>query len=199
MKFELLNIGIYEETVFDEVLAPLKAECFEIENIITSGKGVEYLRTGISAENTARHVLVMRERDRLRSYVSKLVDRYEEAYPHYIPSFKHTNGRLGFDYGNPWINYQAPTEYIANHQHAGVLSYVIWIRVPDTDDSTTGNFQFQYTDIIGRHRDHIIKPTEGKVLIFPSALSHCVYPFYKSEDYRISVSGNVLLDRSKRI
>ena len=36
----------------------------------------------------------------------------------------------------------------------------------------------------------------GKMVIFPATLKHSVYPFYTSDDYRISVSGNFTL-RSK--
>jgi hypothetical protein len=32
---------------------------------------------------------------------------------------------------------------------------------------------------------------EGKMALFPADLNHIVYPFYTSEDYRISISGNV--------
>ena len=34
---------------------------------------------------------------------------------------------------------------------------------------------------------------EGKIMMFPSSLVHCVYPFYTSDDYRISLSGNIWL------
>jgi hypothetical protein len=33
---------------------------------------------------------------------------------------------------------------------------------------------------------------ENTLLLFPAKLTHAVYPFYSSDDYRISVSGNVV-------
>jgi len=33
------------------------------------------------------------------------------------------------------------------------------------------------------------------MLIFPARMTHCVYPFYTSQDYRISISGNVVANR----
>jgi inosine/xanthosine triphosphate pyrophosphatase family protein len=41
------------------------------------------------------------------------------------------------------------------------------------------------------------KTFEGKIAFFPSKLSHCVYPFYSSDDVRISISGNIKLDSKK--
>ena len=38
---------------------------------------------------------------------------------------------------------------------------------------------------------HVDKSYEGKMLMFPSFVQHGVYPFYTSDDYRITVSGNV--------
>ena len=35
------------------------------------------------------------------------------------------------------------------------------------------------------------KSFEGKMLVFPSKLQHLVYPFYTSDEHRITVSGNV--------
>ena len=57
---------------------------------------------------------------------------------------------------------------------------------------------FVYTDIWGRISSHSLnldKSCEGKIAIFPSVLNHIVYPFHTSDNYRISVSGNLV--RSK--
>ena len=32
---------------------------------------------------------------------------------------------------------------------------------------------------------------EGKMALFPAQLNHQVYPFYTSDEYEISISGNV--------
>ena len=39
----------------------------------------------------------------------------------------------------------------------------------------------------------LLADQERVMLVFPAALQHAVYPFYTSDDYRISVSGNVRL------
>ena len=35
------------------------------------------------------------------------------------------------------------------------------------------------------------KSKEGYFVIFPSNLNHQVFPFYSSDDYRITVAGNI--------
>ena len=37
----------------------------------------------------------------------------------------------------------------------------------------------------------LIKSDEKKIIMFPAGLNHVVYPFYTSDDYRITISGNV--------
>ena len=38
------------------------------------------------------------------------------------------------------------------------------------------------------------KSYEGKIIIFPANLTHGVLPFYTSDDYRITISGNVIFE-----
>ena len=40
---------------------------------------------------------------------------------------------------------------------------------------------------------------EGTMLFFPAKLRHQVYPFYNCDEERISVSGNILVNTSKRL
>jgi hypothetical protein len=85
-----------------------------------------------------------------------------------------------------------------------VLSYSAWINIPyDKEDEHThgkefaGCFHFSHQTITGHWSSHemfIDKSYEGKLMIFPSGLPHCVYPFYSSDDYRISLSGNILFN-----
>ena len=38
---------------------------------------------------------------------------------------------------------------------------------------------------------------ENTILFFPALLNHTVYPFYLSDEERISISGNICLDTSQ--
>ena len=61
-------------------------------------------------------------------------------------------------------------------------------------------FQFQFTDILGQIRPYLYEMNpeiEGKMLFFPSKLSHTVYPFFNCGEDRISISGNIILNTTK--
>ena len=56
---------------------------------------------------------------------------------------------------------------------------------------------YKLTHMIGEINNEIIhadKSYEGKICLFPSKLRHSVSPFFSSDDYRISVSGNVMIE-----
>ena len=44
---------------------------------------------------------------------------------------------------------------------------------------------------ISQHEIEADRNYENKMIIFPSNLQHSVYPFFTSNDYRISLSGNI--------
>ena len=50
-----------------------------------------------------------------------------------------------------------------------------------------------YTNVLGNIELagwQLTKEMEGTLLLFPSKLKHCVYPYYSTDDVRISLSGN---------
>tara|TARA_B100001250_G_C19644774_1_gene719866 strand:- start:37 stop:762 length:726 start_codon:yes stop_codon:yes gene_type:complete len=109
-----------------------------------------------------------------------------------------------------WVNFSKKHEFNPIHNHNGVLSFVLWVKVPtewqsqheldisyDTNLACASNFQFFYNDIFGETRGIIVEMDpmmEGCMLLFPSLLQHQVYPFYENDGYRISVSGNLCFD-----
>ena len=114
---------------------------------------------------------------------------------------------------NWWVNYQKQNEFNPVHNHSGVYSFVIWMKIPydskkqnlkdiarGSNNPQIGNFEFNYLDLLGERvgYDYKMNPNlEGTMLFFPSRLDHQVYPFYDCDEDRISVSGNILLDTSK--
>jgi len=112
-----------------------------------------------------------------------------------------------------WANFSKETEFNPTHDHNGVLSFVLWMKIPTTWQSQrelsiatdsnlpcASNFQFFYHDIFGKVRSLFVEMDpliEGCILLFPSILQHQVYPFYGSDGYRISVSGNLCYDIEK--
>ena len=55
-------------------------------------------------------------------------------------------------------------------------------------------FQFVYNNVLGSISNgplFVESGWEGKIVMFPSKLLHMVYPFQTSDDYRISIAGNL--------
>ena len=109
-----------------------------------------------------------------------------------------------------WVNYQKQHEFNPIHNHGGVYSFVIFMKIPiDFKEQNMGNvtntplrsaFQFSYTNIMGEIQTDVYKLSskdEGLMLFFPSHLNHQVYPFYNCDEERITVSGNVSINTNK--
>lgn len=143
----------------------------------------------------------------LQEMMMPLIQEYDARWPNFL-------GRPFFDRDvaiglkDAWVNFQKKYEYNPVHDHSGIFSFVLWLNIPfdrEEEDNTpysrnvhptaraNGKFELLYTNCLGGiegHRFPIDKSFEGVALLFPSTMKHCVYPFYTSDDYRISVSGN---------
>ena len=106
-----------------------------------------------------------------------------------------------------WVNYQYKTEFNPMHIHTGIISFVIWLKIPteseeqhnlpiakNSNTPSASDFSFAYTDIIGNIQSYQIQLSpkdNGLMMIFPASLNHQVYPFYECDKKRVSISGNV--------
>ena len=115
-----------------------------------------------------------------------------------------------------WVNYMKKHEFNPPHNHSGVMSFVIFIKIPydlkeeekqflmDRKRRLSSTPRLNYTSrlafintlsdgSIGLQTIDVDKSYEGKMFMFPSAQLHEVFPFYTSNGYRITVSGNLRL------
>ena len=103
-----------------------------------------------------------------------------------------------------WCNTTTKGQYQALHNHDSIFSFVVWVNIPfDIDDERSytgemhpesGDFIFTYSDITGRQRVkniHQSKSDSGTMLFFPSTTHHSVYPFYSTDNTRITCSGDL--------
>lgn len=153
-------------------------------------------------------------KQQLERLVLPMVGAYLQEYPTY------NRAKLSvLSHGVPivlrdaWVNFQKKYEYNPVHDHGGCFSFVLWLNIPYTREdedavsftqklhkdalTSNGKFEFFYNDTLGgiySHKLPIDPSYEGMILLFPSSMKHCVYPFYTSDDYRISVSGNFYLN-----
>jgi len=101
-----------------------------------------------------------------------------------------------------WINFSQKHDFNPPHTHLGVLSFVIFCKVPDeifkvqadSNSQNAGEIHFAYADPITplMGNEYPIKPYENLMFIFPASLRHHV-PSYWVDAERISVSGNFVV------
>jgi len=138
-----------------------------------------------------------------RSYINDLLQPLTRTYPKYF------EGRdANYTIDMPWVNFQEKYDFNPNHTHNGELSFVLWLQVPfliedenkvypdvpTHGERCAGCFQFTYASAVGMRHEvlPVDKTWENTVIVFPSMIIHTVYPFYTSDEYRISVSGNFM-------
>ena len=108
---------------------------------------------------------------------------------------------------NFWVNFQKKHEFNPVHTHSGLFSFVIFVQIPYdlkkelaegpgslSNSNQTSCLQFHVINPLGKLHDEVIfvdKSYEGGIYFFNAETMHCVYPFFTSDDYRITVSGNI--------
>jgi len=105
-----------------------------------------------------------------------------------------------------WCNFQKKYEFNPPHSHSGIVSFVIFVQIPyDLKEEEkyfpdvarkgeASRFGFINSTPQGKIVSQTLpidKTLEGKMLMFHASQMHYVNPFYTSDDYRITVSGNI--------
>jgi hypothetical protein len=153
-----------------------------ISNLTEKGVSEHYF---ISEKNTYK----------IYEVIQKMIDKYKEVFPNYLDGIKYLDRNVPLGFKTPWVNFQKKNEYLPLHEHGGVLSYNIWMKIP-----TKSIFEYNYNSIIGKnliHRINLTEKDEGRIVLFPAQLQHVVYPFYNSNKIRMSIAGNILLNTNE--
>jgi len=138
--------------------------------------------------------------------VSKLLNAYGENFKNLGENIPNNNAHPYY-MNSWWVNFQKQHEFNPLHDHFGVYSFVIFMKIPvdfekqnegyDNNNPVKSAFQFAYTNIMGEIKTeeyHLTPEDEGPMLFFPSGLQHQVYPFYNCDQERITVSGNISIN-----
>ena len=196
------NIGFLSGRLSDDQISPIKKEIDEIQKSWNAPKANSLL---------AGHLEKQYELSQSKSYIEDLILPLVLEYDKYYNYFQKVDiltKNVPFYLEKPWVNFQKKTEYNPVHSHGGLMSFVLWVKIPYTQedeskffpeqkDLKNGCFSFVYNNSIGGLCNHDIKldsSYENAMVIFPSIMQHCVYPFYSSDEYRISVAGNFRLE-----
>ena len=141
------------------------------------------------------------------------IGKFNECYPSYDAGINVCNSGCHYCLDRFWVNFQKENEFNPLHDHGGVFSFVIWVKIPtdwreqhalpisaNSNAPSASNFEFHYTTMLGnsgKYSYFLDKKSEGTMIFFPAKLMHTVYPFYNCDKERVSISGNINLDISE--
>jgi hypothetical protein len=198
------NLGVLINKFTNNELDPIRAEINEIQQDFS-----KYNKRNFDLAGNIKNEFAL---SKSVSYLEKLMLPFVIAYDKEYDYLKRTSmltNDLPIVLAQPWVNFQQKHEFNPPHNHSGIMSFVIWMSVPYSIEEESikgpgaeslhplaGYFSFHFTNIIGQIDNESIpvdKKMENTMVLFPSSLNHSVFPFYTSDKYRISVSGNFKL------
>jgi len=196
----LPNVGLTQGNIPSEIYQTLNKEIVDIHN---NDQGIEKMNPNLAGQITKEYVIT-KSRQLLDPYLEEMGRAYQKEWE-YPPE---ENQTLDLKVESVWVNMQKKLEVNPLHNHDGTLSFVAWLHVPfkledernmeNCKNSRTvelaSTFQFVYNDVLGNIVNcpmFVESGWEGKIIMFPAQLLHMVYPFQTSDDYRISIAGNL--------
>ena len=179
----------------------------KIDEVI-KGKNLEPANMDL-AGNIKNEFLIPEGKQYVYPIIFALINEHKKKYTKYFKKICGYMNRKEVDLKlhSLWVNFQKKHEFNPVHVHEGLFSFVFWHKIPykmedeiarypnmQADQVKAGQFAFLQTNEMGRIQSidlPVDNSWEGKVALFPADLNHVVYPFFTSDDVRITVSGNV--------
>ena len=197
----LPNIGLTTGQIPPEIYQALNKEIVDIHN---NDSNIVKMNTSLAGQITKEYE-ISKSRQLLDPYLEDMGRAYQKEWEYY-PKENPNDNKLKVE--SVWVNMQKKLEVNPLHNHDGTLSFVAWLHVPfkledernmpNCKNSRTvelaSTFQFVYTTALGTIANcpmFVESGWEARIVMFPSKLLHIVYPFQTSDDYRISIAGNL--------
>tara|TARA_S200000501_G_scaffold370543_1_gene411894 strand:+ start:1147 stop:1815 length:669 start_codon:yes stop_codon:yes gene_type:complete len=199
----LQNLPLWEHKLSKEQLEPIWREVDSMQ----SADYKDYKTASPQLVGDLEHQYFLKDSlPDLDATVQEQINLWEDQ-SRYLASMNYNSGKHAIRSLGAWVNFQSKGENNPLHSHGGVVSWVLWLKIPYTIEQereylsrqpTTqtqlfvGQFALVYTNILGNvemtawDSDEM----EGTLLLFPSKLKHAVYPFYSTDEKRITISGN---------
>ena len=196
----LPNLGLTNGIIPSEIYQALNQEIVDIH---TNDRDIVRMNQSLAGQITKEYQIT-KSLPLLNPYLEEMGRAYQK-YWNYYPK---ENPNKDLKVESVWVNMQKKLEVNPLHNHDGTLSFVAWLYVPfkledernmeNCKNSRTvelaSTFQFVYTTVLGKIVNgpmFVESGWEGRIVMFPSQLLHIVYPFQTSDDYRISIAGNL--------
>ena len=202
-RISLNNYGFISAKFSESDLTPIKTEINNIQNNFELYESQK--RNYTLAGNIKREYALVESQKYIEKLLMPLVGAYNKDFE-YMKNFTMLTSNVPIILDSCWVNFQQKYEFNPVHNHSGLYSFVIWTNIPydmeeerklspgaESVHDTAGMFSFLYSDATGTIRTYDIpvdKSMENSIVVFPAKFNHFVYPFFSSDGYRISVSGN---------
>lgn len=169
------------------------------------------MKSSLAGNISNSYALIDEEGWFVRNTLLSVIEMYSKEF-HNLASDVPTSQVHPLFLNSFWVNYQNQNEFNPLHDHTGIYSFVIWMKIPTeyseqknlpiarANSSCISNFSFEFVNILGGSEHYTYEmgsDWEGVMLFFPSNLKHQVYPFYNCDETRISISGNISLNTDK--
>jgi hypothetical protein len=189
------NCGYVVHEYTNSELQPVWDEIKLIQNNFNTSETINHSFTS----TVKKEYRILKSLKKLDTLISPLANIYNNTF-----DFNKVN-----DYclTKAWVNFQERGEFFAPHTHIGEFSFALYLQVPFTNENeikylstenkpanTASGFVFYYTDTLGEIKPHYIpidSTWENKIIFFPGRMLHSVQPFFTSNDFRITISGNI--------
>ena len=204
----LPNVGLTNGKIPLNIYQALNKEIVDIHTASETGSldrnGILRMNPSLAGQITKEYQIT-KSLPLLNPFLEEMGRAYQKEW-NYYPKENPNNNKLTVE--SVWVNMQKKLEVNPLHNHDGTLSFVAWLHVPfkledernmeNCKNSRTvelaSTFQFVYTTALGTIANcpmFVESGWEAKIIMFPAKLLHMVYPFQTSDDYRISIAGNL--------
>ena len=203
----LPNVGLTQGKIPPEIYQALNKEIVDIHRAAETGSldknGIMRMNTALAGQITKEYQLT-KALPLLYPFLEEMGREYQKNWNYYPKENPNTDLKVE----SVWVNMQKKLEVNPLHNHDGTLSFVAWLYVPfqledernmeNCKNSRTvelaSTFQFVYTTALGTIANcpmFVENGWEARIVMFPAKLLHIVYPFQTSDEYRISIAGNL--------
>ena len=196
----LPNVGLTNGKIPPDIYQALNKEIVDIH---TNDMGIQKMNPSLAGQITKEYQIT-KSLPLLNPFLEEMGRAYQKEWNYYPKE----NPNKDLKVESVWVNMQKKLEVNPLHNHDGTLSFVAWLHIPfkledernmenckmSRTKELTSTFQFVYTTALGTIANcpmFVESGWEAKIVMFPSKLLHIVYPFQTSDDYRISIAGNL--------
>jgi len=204
----LPNVGLTNGKIPPDIYQALNREIVDIHTASETGSldenGIVQMNPSLAGQITKEYQIT-KSLPLLNPFLEEMGRAYQKEW-NYYPKENPNDNKLTVE--SVWVNMQKKLEVNPLHNHDGTLSFVAWLYVPfkledernmpNCKNSRTvelaSTFQFVYTTALGTIANcpmFVESGWEARIVMFPAKLLHMVYPFQTSDDYRISIAGNL--------